>query len=141
MLNFYGVNDGKGIEVFIDGAEISRDATKQSWRLSVGEPRITIGRYLINDPQDQESTVIVDADELVFFNQNLSPVQVQVLSGSVPRCPNRCQNGGTYELGLISYGCVCAEGFYGLYCESEVEESTTGSTTFKNSSPCCEINI
>ena len=126
MLNFYGINDGEGIGVFVDGVEKARDDTKNTRTYRVIENRATIGWNF----KDRPKAVEIDVDELLFFNKHLSPLQVKILSNNETQCSsgNRCQNGGTYEAGLFPHECVCAEGFSGSYCESQIEESPSDTT-------------
>ena len=126
MLNFYGINDGEGIGVFVDGVEKARDDMKITRTCRVIENWATIGRNFMDRPK----AVKLDVDELLFFNKHLSPLQVQILSNHETQCSSehRCQNGGTYGLGLVPPGCVCAEGFSGSYCESQIEESPSDTT-------------
>ena len=124
MLNFYGINDGIG--VFVDGVEKARDDMKNTRTYRVIENRATIGWNF----KDRPKAVELDVDELLFFNKHLSPLQVQILSNHETQCwsGNRCQNGGTYEAGLVPHECVCAEGFSGSYCESQIEESLSNTS-------------
>ena len=124
MLNFYGINEGIG--VFVDGIEKARDDMKNTRTYRVIENWATIGRNFMDRPKAVE----LDVDELLFFNKHLSPLQVQILSNHETQCwsGNRCQNGGTYEPGLVPHGCVCAEGFSGSSCESQIEESLSNTS-------------
>ena len=72
----------KGITVFYDGKEVA-SSTMEDARFGIppaGDGRIVVGRYY-TDTDERYSSVQVD--ELLFFNQALSPADVIALNNSV----------------------------------------------------------
>ena len=45
MPNFIGPNDGQGITLYYDGAQVAGDTTKTAVTKSIGDGRIVVGRY------------------------------------------------------------------------------------------------
>ena len=60
---------------------------------------------------------IVSIDELMFWNVQLSEVELQILAFEENECEsNPCDNGGTCVDGLYSFSCLCSTGFRGDSC-------------------------
>ena len=79
MLNYIGPNDGEGIRMFIDGAEVRSSTTGSGRSASVGEGRIVVGRYY---PDRDEHYASVQVDELIYFNAALTNEDVQSIYNS-----------------------------------------------------------
>ena len=73
VLNYFGLNNGQGIQVYFNGAEAGRDTTKVSKTFSGGDGRVVLGRQKTDSDGNYAS---VDVDELLFFNTKLSNAQV-----------------------------------------------------------------
>ena len=72
VLNYLGPNNGQGIRMFINGAEVASSTTKTSSSKSAGDGRIVIGRWYTDRDQNYAS---VQVDELIFFDEALKPSQ------------------------------------------------------------------
>ena len=98
VLNYIGPNDGAGIKMYINGAEVARDTTKDTHprpagteeesdttkyggSYSAGDGRIVVGRYYTNQDRYYAS---VQVDELLFFNQTLTAAEIEALSMDWP---------------------------------------------------------
>ena len=83
VLNFFGPNEGEGIRVYHDGAPLSgtggtvKDLVQTAAR-PPADSRIVIGRAYTKLDQ---SYATVKVDDLLFFNQSLSPTQIASLAG------------------------------------------------------------
>ena len=80
MGNYIGPNNGKGIRMFVDGAQVASDTTKQGGPYPVGDGRIVVGRFYVDRDQDYTS---VQVDELIYFNASLTSDDVQSIYNSV----------------------------------------------------------
>ena len=78
MLNYLGPSDSEGIKVYRDGAE-EPDVTKNDVACSTGDGRVVIG-CAFPDADCFYGTFKID--ELIFFNQTLTPEEILIL-GSV----------------------------------------------------------
>ena len=79
VLNYIGPNDGQGIRMFIDGAEVSSDTTKSVGGYSAGDGRIVVGRFATDLDRDYASVMV---DELIYFNAALTSTEVQLIYNS-----------------------------------------------------------
>ena len=73
VLNYFGPNNGQRIQVYFDGVETARDATKVSKTFSGGDGKVVLGRQKTDSDEGYASA---DMDELLFFNTKLSNAQV-----------------------------------------------------------------
>ena len=75
VLNYIGPNNGEGIRMFINGAEVASKTTKSvsSYTPSSGDGRIIVGRTFTNSYERYTSLQI---DELVYFNQDLNTEEI-----------------------------------------------------------------
>ena len=80
VLNYIGPNDGQGIKVYYDGAEVENDTIKCGGSRSAGDGRIVVGRIYTNSDEDYTSMQI---DELIFFNKALSTTDIKLLYSAV----------------------------------------------------------
>ena len=79
VLNYIGPDNGQGIGIYYNGAEVASDTTKTSGSYSAGYGRIVVGRRYTNEDRLYTS---VQVDELVFFNVALTPEYIQSLYNS-----------------------------------------------------------
>ena len=79
VLNYLGPNDGEGIRMFYNGAEVASDATKDMYPRSPGDGRIVVGRFNTDMDKDYAS---VQVDELIYFNAALTSDEVQSIYNS-----------------------------------------------------------
>ena len=79
MLNYIGPNDGEGIRMFIDGAEVRSSTTGSARSVSVGDGRIVVGRLYPDLDQEYASVMV---DELIYFNAALTSDDVQSIYNS-----------------------------------------------------------
>ena len=80
VLNYIGPNNGQGIKMFIDGAEVASDTTKDiMFNYPAGDGRIVVGRRFTNRDRDYAS---IQVDELVFFNCQLHSAHIQIIYNS-----------------------------------------------------------
>ena len=77
VANFIGPNDGQGIRLYYDGAEVAGDTTKTAVTKSIGDGRIVVGRYY-TDRDEKYSSLLLD--ECIIFNNSLSISDIQMLS-------------------------------------------------------------
>ena len=77
--NYIGPNDGEGVRMFINGAEVASDTTKWIQSFSAGDGRIIIGRIYTNGDNDHAS---VQVDELIYINAALTSDDVQSIYNS-----------------------------------------------------------
>ena len=75
VLNCIGPNNGQGIRMFINGAEVASKTTKNdpSSTPSSGDGRIIVGRTFTNSYERYTS---LQTDELVYFNQGLTTEEI-----------------------------------------------------------------
>ena len=78
--NYIGPNNGAGIRIFINGAEVASDTTKAEWSHIVGDSRIIVGRRYTDCDQKYIS---VQVDELIYFNASVTSDDVQSVYSSV----------------------------------------------------------
>ena len=79
VMNYIGPNNGEGITLYIDGAEVDSDTTKYGPPYSAGDGRIVVGR---RSTDRNERYVSVRLDELIYFNAALTDTQVQSIYNS-----------------------------------------------------------
>ena len=80
VMNYVGPNDGEGVRMFLNGMEVTSDTTKTSASLHAsGDGRITLGRDLRGDGY----YLSVQFDELLFFNAELTPSQIQSIYNGI----------------------------------------------------------
>ena len=81
VLNFFGPNDGEGIQVYHDGVPVlaSSGTVKHSTTsFHSADGSIVIGRAYTGLDNFYAS---VRVDDLLFFNRSLSPIQIASLAG------------------------------------------------------------
>ena len=75
MLNYKGPNNGEGITLYINRAEVKSDTTKYTGlSYSPGDGRIVVGRRFT---QDDGYYITAEVDELIYFNAALTDDHVQ----------------------------------------------------------------
>ena len=79
MLNYIGPNNGEGIRIFYDGAEVASDTDKTTLSHPPGFGSVVVGRAYTNR---DDSYASVQVDELIFFNQKLTSAEVQSIYNS-----------------------------------------------------------
>ena len=77
--NYIGPNDGQGIRIYYDGAEVRSDTTKSAYSYSTGDGRIVVGREYNNQNNRYAS---VEVDELIYFNASLTSDEAQSIYNS-----------------------------------------------------------
>ena len=80
MLNYIGPDDGQGIKMFYDGAEVASDTSKTERSNPVREGRIVVGRTYTDKDEAYGS---VQVDELIYFNQALIESEIKAIYKSV----------------------------------------------------------
>ena len=80
VLNYIGPNDGEGIQIYYNGAEVANDTTKSDGTYSAGDGRIIVGRRYIDEDRRYAS---MEIDELIFFNEALSTSDIKLLYNAV----------------------------------------------------------
>ena len=76
VLNYLGPSDSEGIKVYRDGAE-GPDVTKDDLSCSTGDGRVVIG---LASPDADRFYGTFQIDELIFFNETLTPEEIQMLA-------------------------------------------------------------
>ena len=78
VLNYIGPNNGQGIRIFVDGAEVRSDTDKvlPINPYSAGDGRIVVGRRFTGT---DEKYARVQIDELIYFNQALKESEIASL--------------------------------------------------------------
>ena len=76
VLNYLGPNFGEGIRIYFDGTVRTFGRVMTASEVSAGDGRIVMGRHYTDLDQNYAS---VQVDELIFFNQALSPSDVTAL--------------------------------------------------------------
>ena len=77
VLNYIGPNDGQGIQVYEDGSLTGRDTSKSDQLTEIqGDGSLVLGRLVTNADRHYSS---VEVDELLLFNEALSPEMVYQL--------------------------------------------------------------
>ena len=79
-LNYIGPNNGEGIELFRDGAEVVNSTTRTITHRSTPDGRLVVGRYT-TDRDNQYTSLQID--ELFLFNHVLDSKDVQHMYQSV----------------------------------------------------------
>ena len=80
VVNFLGPNDGEGIRVYKDGADVGNETTIYSKTYTQGDGRLVVGRYYTDQDLHYAGAQV---DELILFNQALSPEEIQILSRAI----------------------------------------------------------
>ena len=68
---------GESITIYHDGVEVGSSTQKTSYNNNAGQAVVVLGRYFVQTLEQDFASVMVD--ELLFFNKNLSPEEVQIL--------------------------------------------------------------
>ena len=76
VLNYFGTGDDEGISGYYDGREVARDTKESTKDYSAGDGRIVVGRLYTNSDEKYASVMV---DELMFFNQSLSDVEIEMI--------------------------------------------------------------
>ena len=76
VMNYIGPNEGEGSRLHLNGAEVGSDTTKAAASPSAGNGRIVVGRLYTNSDEHYAN---VQVDELIFFNQTLSPSDIDAI--------------------------------------------------------------
>ena len=63
--------------MFLDGQEVVTDTMKEVGTYSSGDGRIVVGRRYTDQNREYAS---VQVDELIFFNQNITQQEINVLA-------------------------------------------------------------
>ena len=77
VLNYFGPNDGQGIQVYFNGVEVGQDTSKASKSFSTGDGRVVLGRRKTDSDKSYASA---DVDEVLFFNTKLNNTQAMMVS-------------------------------------------------------------
>ena len=80
VVNYIGPNNGDGIRIFCDVAEVASDTTRDPSSLPAGNGTIVIGR-VYSDVNDHYGNGQID--ELLFFNQALSVNDIKELYDTI----------------------------------------------------------
>ena len=80
VLNYIGPNDGEGIWIYYNGAEVVNGTTKSDGTYSAGDGRIVVGRCYIDEDRRYAS---MEIDELIFFNKALTTTDIEHLYNTV----------------------------------------------------------
>ena len=80
VVNYIDPEDGQGIQMFFDQAEVSLGTHKNTFSRSAGDGRIVVGKYYTELDQDYASVMI---DELIFFNKTLTNYEIEALYNNV----------------------------------------------------------
>ena len=80
ILYYLGSNHGEGIRLYQDGAEVASVANLGSETYGAGDGRIVVGRSITNLDQFYGN---IQVDELLLFNQALTPEEIQMLSVAI----------------------------------------------------------
>ena len=79
MLNYIGPNEGEGIRIYYNGAEVASATTKTVRSYPSGDGRIVVGRHFTNEDRRYIS---MQVDELIYFNAVLTSDDVQSIYNS-----------------------------------------------------------
>ena len=80
VLSYIRPNDGEGIRIYYDGAEVTSDISKNGGPNKAGDGRTVVGRRYI----DRDSGYVsVQFDELIYFNAALTDTDVHLIYNSV----------------------------------------------------------
>ena len=80
VMNYLGPNDGEGVRIYIDGAEVASTSYRYDESRPAGDGKIVVGRYYTEGHTDLAS---VQVDELIYFNASLIDTDVQSIYNSV----------------------------------------------------------
>ena len=80
MGNYVGPNNGEGIRIFFNEAEMGSDTIKDGGPYPTGDGRIVVGRRQTDKDGKYAS---VQVDELIFFNQSLSTTDIKLLYNGI----------------------------------------------------------
>ena len=80
VMNYVGPNDGEGIRIYYNKAEVASETTKSGGSRPTGDGRIVIGRFY---PDKDMRYTSMQIDELIFFNKALSTNDIKLLYNSV----------------------------------------------------------
>ena len=69
MLNYIRPNNGEGIKVYVNGAEVVSSTTKEGGLYPTGDGRIAVGRVYTDREQGYASVLV---DELIYFDAVLT---------------------------------------------------------------------
>ena len=76
VFNYIGTNGTQGIAVYHDGQEVTGSTNGQTLSTTAGPGEVVIGRYLTTWDGGYSSVLV---DELLFFNRELTPEEIQIL--------------------------------------------------------------
>ena len=79
VLNYIGPNNGQGIRIYEDGAEVASDTTKGEGVYPAGDSRIVVGRYYTDR---DEYYLSVEVDDPIYFNAALASDEVRSIYNS-----------------------------------------------------------
>ena len=77
VFNYIGTNNAEGITIYHDGAEVGSSTEKPLGSRNGGPGVVVLGRYFVQFQEINYASVMVD--ELLFFNKNLNPQEIQIL--------------------------------------------------------------
>ena len=80
VLNYIGPDNGQGIRIYINGAQVESVTTKNGVPYSAGDGRMVLGRESTNEDARYAS---MEIDELIFFNKALSTTDIERLYNAV----------------------------------------------------------
>ena len=74
IFNYFGPSDEEGMQVYRDGAEETIGQRRED-QSPAGDGRVVIGRMF---PNQDKNYATMQIDELIFFNQLLTPEEIQL---------------------------------------------------------------
>ena len=77
--NYIRPNDGEGVKLYINGAEVASDTTMTAQLYLAGDGRIAVGRFY---PDRDQQYASVEVDELIYFNAALTIDDIQSIYNS-----------------------------------------------------------
>ena len=80
VMNYLGPNNDEAIRILYNAKEVESYMGTYSRSYSTGDGRVVVGRH---HPDRHQQNPSVQLDELLFFNQTLSPADVITLNNSV----------------------------------------------------------
>ena len=77
VLNYIGLDDGQGLQIYQNGIKAVTDTTKTPYTATSGNGRVVIGKYYTDATG---GSVAFNIDELLVFNTKLSDEEIMELN-------------------------------------------------------------